>query len=99
MKFLWKSAELRDYNVEHVCVVLERCDEARVLVAVSPPIPGYLYNEVEDVELMALSPRYTESTLIPLSESPLTVNVWLPKGELSEGEFRLADIGKVRAEV
>lgn len=96
MKLLWKSLELRDYDVEHLCTVLESDIDGRTWVALKPPIPGFLYGESGEIERIALSPRYTGSSIVPLTESPLTVNVWLRRPESAGDGFRLADIAKVR---
>ena len=98
--FTIRSTELRDYSVKHHCAVVEVLSGApgreRLLVEVAPPIPGYLYNRREDLELIAITPRHEGVALLPqVSEWPCRVHMMVPEegSEWEEGRLRILDWG------
>lgn len=100
--FTVRSTELRDYSEKHSCAVLEVLSgepgREKILVEVNPPIPGYLYDQPEDLEMLVLSPRHEGSALLPeVSEWPCRVHMCVPvkDGSWSEGPFRVLDWGMI----
>lgn len=97
-KFYIRSTELRDYNEKHACFMLRVVDGNKILVNVSPPMPGYVYDRQQDIDRLVLAPRYMGTTLTPtVSEWPCLVNICLPKedGGWENGPWRLLDIGEI----
>ncbi len=96
--FFIKSVEHRTYTQKHKCVVNKRVDINKLLVEIEPPIPSYVYNSDQDIDLMVLAPRYEDAQLVPsVSEWPCRVNMCLNKegGNLEKGPWRLIDIGEI----
>lgn len=96
--FYLRSIELRDYAKKHLCSVEEVVDKNKLLVAVSPPIPGHIYMQSADLSALVLAPRYLDASLTPaISEWPCIVNICIPKvlGEWKHGPWRLLDIGEI----
>lgn len=97
-KFYVRSTELRSYNAKHGCLVREVVDGDKLLVELDPPIPGYVYDQVEDLNLIVLAVRYAGTSLTPaVSEWPCIVNICLPNkgGDWKNGSWRLLDIGEL----
>ena len=96
--FKLKSIEHRTYTQEHNCVVRKEVDGNKILVEIDPPIPAYVYDLNEDIDLIVLAPRYEGTTLVPtISEWPCIVNMCIPKehGNWESGPWRLLDIGEI----
>ena len=96
--FFIKSIELRNYNQKHGCTVLDVVDSTKLLVELEPPIPGFVYNQTDDLDLVVLAPRYEGTTLTPaVSEWPCIVNICLPKtmDGWHSGPWRLLDVGEI----
>ena len=88
--FWLHSTELRDYTVKHECRVLSVVDAgsqpARLLVEVTPPLPGHLYNLAQDLDQVILAPRLSGASLVPeVSEWPCPVYICAPSGGAERG--------------
>lgn len=97
-QFFIKSIEHRNYHVKHGCTVRLTVDGNKLLIEVVPPIPGYVYDESQDLNMIVLAPRYVDMALTPtISEWPCTVNICLPEtgGDWETGPWRLLDIGEL----
>jgi hypothetical protein len=99
--FFVRSIEHRTYHAKHGCVVSGVVDGNKLLIALAPPIPDFVYNEDADLEFIVLAPRYVGVTLTPtVSEWPCVVNLCVPKegGDWEMGPWRLLDIGELTKE-
>lgn len=96
--FYLHSTEHRTYSTKHACVVQHVVDANKLLVKLDPPVPGYVYNQIVDIDMLVLAPRYADSSLTPhISEWPCVVNICLPadSGNWETGPWRLLDIGEL----
>jgi hypothetical protein len=98
-RFTLRSTELRE-PWTRTCDVLGQVDEGtgpnKILVQVDPPVPGFLYGSVADLDQFVLAPRHTGASIYPdVSEWPCHVYVCLPKegGTWDRGPYRIADWG------
>jgi hypothetical protein len=79
-------------------VVVDVIDDKKIIVDLIPPIPGFVYGKVDDVDLVILAARYAGVALSPMvSEWPCTVNICLPKEKdgWKSGPWDLIDIGEI----
>lgn len=97
-EFCFHSIELRGYSERHTCVVLNVVDGNKVVVEITPPIPGYLYGQKEDLSRAVFAPRHVGVSITPeISGWPCFVNLCLPKenGSWTAGPWSLLDIGEL----
>lgn len=98
IKYTIKSTELRDYNFRHDFEIIEVVDKNKLLISLHPPIPGYLYDRVEDIDRLVISPRHKGVKIVPdFSELPCYVHMCLPEkdSDLLTGPYRIIDWGLV----
>ena len=97
-RFFIKSIEHRTYYAKHECTVREIVDRNKLLVDISPPIPGWVYERPADLDRIVLASRYVNTTLVPqISEWPCIVNICVPKNgfDWECGPWTLLDIGEL----
>lgn len=98
--FTVRAMELRDYSAKHLCTVLEvvggEPGREKLLVEVDPPIPGYVYDRPDDLDMIVVTPRHEGTSLLPeVSEWPCRVHMCIPEatGSWNKGPFRILDWG------
>lgn len=95
-KFTIKSTELRNYDFKHTCRIVKVVERNKILVELSPPIPGYIYDLGKDLETLILAPRFEGSYLVPkISEWPCRVYMCIPQkeGSWENGPYQILDWG------
>lgn len=82
--FYLVSTELREPYEPRACRIVRRLrSELRgdlALVEVEPPVPRHVYDTSEDVQWLILGSRHQGTSLFPVSEWPLAVEICRPKG-------------------
>lgn len=95
-QFTLKSYEIGNPDKEHNCFPQEVVDSNKLLVWLEPPLPGHVYQEVEDINVLVLAPRHEGTRLVPnVSDWPCHVYMCLPgeKGEWESGPYKIIDWG------
>lgn len=100
--FILKITEQIRYSAEQECFAEDEIDGGKLSVRLVPPIPSWVYEYSlgrgpNDLHRMVLMARHVGTSLTPMSESRLAVNMLVPKseGDWTRGPWTILDIGFV----